>query len=151
MANTKCAKPLLLAEIEKAKVLSASGKSYRQIGAELGRSDKTIKKALNSSPAVIQDVIKIKGELADMFEDVAKRMIASISDGDIRTLDAYRRTLSGGIATDKMRLLRGESTANIDVHANIRKIEDIDAEIARLEGNRAGREIDVTDPRRTQS
>jgi predicted transcriptional regulator len=145
MGNSKRAKPLTLPEIERAKTLSALGKSYRQIGAELGRSDKTIKKALTSSPEVIREVKELKGELADMFEDIAKRNITSISDADILKESAYRRTLSAAVATDKMRLLRGESTANIDVHANTRKIEEIDREIERLEGHRGpGKVIDIT-------
>jgi hypothetical protein len=42
-------------------------------------------------------------------------MITSITDADIGKLDAYRRTLSGAVATDKALLLRGEATS-IDVH-----------------------------------
>ena len=57
---------------------------------------------------------EIKAELADSFQDLALRMITSITDADIRKLDAYRRTLSGAVATDKMQLLRGEATS-IDV------------------------------------
>lgn len=106
MANTKGAKALTTNELEKAKVLSASGMSFRQIGRELGRSDKTVKKALTKTPEIIQEVQEIKEQLAGMFEDIAKRMIASIKEADITKLDAYRRTLSAGIATDKAAALR---------------------------------------------
>ena len=57
---------------------------------------------------------EIKAELADSFADLARRMITSITDADIGKLDAYRRTLSGAVATDKMQLLRGQAT-QIDV------------------------------------
>jgi IS30 family transposase len=56
MSNCKGAKPLTVAELEKAKALSAYGHSYRAIGKKLGRCDKTIKKALTRSPEVIQEV-----------------------------------------------------------------------------------------------
>jgi predicted transcriptional regulator len=115
VGNNKGAKPLTVAELEEAKALSALGHSYRAIGTELGRCDKTIKKALTRSPEVIQEVKDIKTELADSFGNLAQRMITSITDADIGKLDAYRRTLSGAVATDKMQLLRGEATS-IDVH-----------------------------------
>jgi len=60
VANSKGAKPLRVAELEKAKALSALGHSYRAIGTNLGRCDKTIKKALTRSPEVIQEVREIK-------------------------------------------------------------------------------------------
>lgn len=115
MGNSKGAKALTVTEIERAKGLSALGHSYRAIGTELGRCDKTVKKALTRSPEVIQEVREIKVELAHSFGDLARRMITSITDADIGKLDAYRRTLSGAVATDKMQLLRGEAT-QIDVH-----------------------------------
>jgi predicted transcriptional regulator len=119
MGNSKGAKPLTLAEVEKAKALSAHGHSYREIGTRLGRNDKTIKKALTGSPEVIQAVKEIKAVLAESFEDLAQRMIGSITDDDIGRLDAYKRTLAGAIATDKMQQLRGEVTQiNVSVLLN---------------------------------
>jgi predicted transcriptional regulator len=105
---------LTVEEQERIKVLHAEGKTYHAIAKEVGRSPHTVKGYL-VSPTVQEEVIQIKGELADTFEDVAKRMVASITDEDIKKLDAYRRTLSGGIATDKMRLLRNESTDNVSL------------------------------------
>jgi hypothetical protein len=115
-----------VAELERAKALSALGHSYRAVGAELGRCDKTIKKALTRSPEVIQEVREIKAELADSFGDLARRMITSITDADIGKLDAYRRTLSGAVATDKMQMLRGEPTS-IDVHVLLDAVAAIKA------------------------
>ena len=105
-ANMKTSRALTIDELEQAKVLAASGKSYRKIGRELGRSDKTVKKALTRTPEIVQDVARIREELALQFEDVAKRMITSITDEDITRLDGYRRTLSAGIAVDKAASLR---------------------------------------------
>ena len=105
-------------------MLAASGKSYRAIGRELGRSDKTVKKALTKTPEIVQDVERIRGELATIFESVSKRMISSITDEDIQRLDGYRRTLSAGIALDKANLLRnsagqsGATEIRIVVHSN---------------------------------
>ncbi len=57
----------------------------------------------------------MKKDLASSFEGLANRMVDSITDADILELDAYKRTLSGAIATDKCQLLRGLPTENINV------------------------------------
>jgi hypothetical protein len=122
--------PLTLPEIERAKALSALGKSYRAIGAELHRSDHSIKRVLTCSPEVVAEVLAIKRNLADSFEGLAERMVSSITDADILKLDAYKRTLSGAIATDKAQLLKGLPTGIIgvevllDVAAMIRRERD---------------------------
>ncbi len=128
MGNTKRAKPLTVPELERAKALSALGHSYRAIAVELNRSDKTIKRALTRTPEVIQEVKKIKLELSDLFENLAERMVTSITDADIQKLDAYKRTLSGAVAVDKMRLLRDQSTGNL----NIKELALIEIDLKRL-------------------
>ena len=115
MTDNSKSKALTTKEIEQVKVLSALGKSYRQIGREIGRSDKTIKKALTSSPEVKQEVEEIKEALAVQFQDIAKRMLTSITDEDIKKLDGYRRTLSAGISVDKAASLRGQADINAPV------------------------------------
>ena len=114
---------LTVAEQQKIKVLHATGKTYHAIAKEVGRSPHTVKSYL-IGPTVQGEVKQIKADLADMFEDVARRMVASITDDDIKKLDAYRRTLSGGIATDKMRLLRDQSTENVSVRGQVEQSEE---------------------------
>lgn len=104
-------------EKEKIKTLYASGESYRAIARAIGKAPNTVKHYLKSSPAVIQEVEEKKKELVDFFDDIAKRMLSSITDSDITRLNAYHRTLSAGIATDKARLLKGQSTQIVDVLA----------------------------------
>src|SRR5512139_1842278 len=104
---------LSVKEQETIKVLKAEGKTYFAISKVVNRSPHTVKRYLLSSPEVQAHVEQIKDDLASMFEGVAKRMVTSITDQDILKLDAYRRTLSAGIATDKMRLLRDQATHNI--------------------------------------
>ena len=123
-------------EIEQAKVLKASGCTYNAIGKELKRDRKTIKKALER-PGVAQDVEVIRLSLADKWEDLANELIDSIKTDDITALSAYQRVISAGISTDKMRLLRGESTANVDIGALILEtkgeIKRVQAEIQELD------------------
>jgi len=102
-------KGLTTEEKELIKLLSAKGESCYAISLQVKRSPHTIKRYL-SEPETYLEVQEKKQELSDMFEDVARRMIQSITDENIGSLDAYKRTLSAGIATDKMRLLRDQST-----------------------------------------
>jgi len=84
-------------------------------------------------PETQEKVQEIKGELSDMFQNLAERMITSITDSDITNLSAYQRTVSGAIATDKSLLLKGKATERIDVRVFSLEIKAIDAEIGRLE------------------
>jgi hypothetical protein len=133
--------PLTLNELEQAKALSALGKTYHAIGQHLERDPKTIKSALTKSPVVIREINAIKEDLAAMFEDTAKRMIASITDEDIEKINAYQRTVAAGISTDKMRLLRGESTERIDAFVLTADLAKLRQERERLERIVAGRKV----------
>jgi hypothetical protein len=123
---------LTLAEQEKAKVFHAEGRTYHSIAKSLKRSPHTIKKYL-IKPEVVPEIQRVKKELADMFEDLAIRMINSISPEDISKINAYQRTLSGGIAIDKMRLLRGQSTERVDYAVLTANLSDLQKERERLE------------------
>lgn len=113
MAKTKGAVSLIGPELAKAKTLAAMGHSYRQIGRELGKSDHTIKRALTASPEVVAEVETMQKDLGDIFDDLAKRMAGSITDEDIKKLNAYQRTVSAAIATDKAQLLKGRPTMSV--------------------------------------
>ena len=54
-------------------------------------------------------------DLGGIFDDLAKRMVGSITDEDINKLNAYQRTVSAAIATDKAQLLKGQPTMNVGV------------------------------------
>ena len=111
---------LNLKELEEIKLLRASGMTFHAIGLKIGRDKKTVKSAC-MRPEVAMAIEEAKEELADMFESIARRMIESITDEEIEKLNPYQRCISAGIATDKMRLLRNESTSNFaieTIHVN---------------------------------
>ena len=114
--------PLNVMELEQIKVLRASGLSFHAISKRLGRDHKTVKKACSNSQVAVQ-IEAIKEDLAASFEDLAKRMIASIADADIRGINAYQRTVASAVAVDKMRLLRDQSTQNVALHSIVEAIE----------------------------
>lgn len=98
---------LTVDEKQKIKSLIAIGKSFNAVAEEIGRDPKTVKKYA-SAPETALEILGMKRELADSYEDLNKRMIASITDEDIKKINAYQRTVSAGICTDKIKLLRGE-------------------------------------------
>lgn len=112
MAKTKGSIALSTSQLGKVKVLAGLGYSYRRIAREMGKSDHTIRRALRS-PEIVAQVETIKKDLGDIFKDLAHRMIQSISDADITKINAYQRTVSAAIATDKSQLLKGQPTMNV--------------------------------------
>ncbi|MFA4828432.1 MAG: hypothetical protein WC855_13265 [Thermodesulfovibrionales bacterium] len=136
--NRRPPKPLTMPELEKAKALYAIGKSYHAIGLELNRDSKTIKKWL-SEPETAKEIQVIKGELSEMFEGMAKKMLESITEDDISRINAYQRTLSAAVSTDKARLLKGESTENISLHtkvmASMERIKELQEMLASQDDN----------------
>ena len=107
--------PLNFDEIEQVKILRANNLTYHAISQQIGRDPKTVKKAC-LDPVIASEIIEIKEVLADQYESLSRRMLDSITDEDIIKLNAYQRTIASGIATDKMRLLRSESPAEIDIN-----------------------------------
>ncbi len=117
---------LTVDEQEKVKMLVAMGKTYHAIAKEIGRDEKTVKKCATTTDASLEIAAK-KRELVDWFEDLAKRMLFSISDQDIEKINAYQRTVAAGIATDKMRLLKDQSTENVHLIVEmIKRIKEQD-------------------------
>lgn len=119
-------KPLAYKEIQTLQILRASGLTYNAISQEIKRSPKTVKKAC-LDPMIAHGIKEIQEELADSYEGLARRMIDSITEEDIQKLNAYQRTIAAGISTDKMRLLRNESTENVSIREITATREEIQA------------------------
>lgn len=116
MSRPKGSVGLTVPEVERAKSLAALGYSYRRIGKELGRSDHAIAKLLRV-PEVAAAVVEQKAELSDMFERLAVRTLEAVSAKDIEKASLQQKAISSGIFIDKSRLLRGESTSNVNISA----------------------------------
>ncbi len=128
----KSPNPLAVYEIEQIKVLKASGLSYYAVAKKVGRDHKTVKRCC-MDPRNAEEIKEIQRELAGYFEDLTMRLITSISDEDILKLNCYQRVIAAGIAVDKFRLLRNESTENINIDMVRADIEETREERMRLE------------------
>lgn len=115
MANLQCKKPLDNAELARAKQLRGLGWSWRQIGREMQRSDKTIAKALTASPEVIQEVRDITEQIAVAYEQLSTKILKSIEPKIIEKAGLRDRVISAATCTDKSRLLRNQTTANVAI------------------------------------
>jgi len=96
------------------KSLLAAGFSATAIAKRIDRDHKTVV-AFSRQDETKAAVMDLREDLADAFEGLARRMIDSITDEDILKLNAYQRTVASGIAYDKMRLQRGQSTNNTSI------------------------------------
>jgi len=117
MPRKKNDNPLTVEEKERIKLLIADGCSFNAVGRELHRDPKTVKRYA-CEPQVSNQIKQKQQNLAEWYEDLAKRMLSSITDQDIEKINAYQRTVSAGIATDKLRLLTDQSTENVAVIVN---------------------------------
>ena len=75
---------------------------------------------------IASEIMELREELADAYEGLAWKLINSITDEDIQKINAYQRTIAFCMATDKIRLLRNESTENISMEALHIRDEDIE-------------------------
>jgi hypothetical protein len=110
------AKPLTLEEKKRIESLLAGGWTCHAAAGEIKRDHKTVK-AYAETPGAVSAIKAARAELADLFEGLARRYVDSITPEDIKKINAYQRTIAAAAATDKMRLLRNESTANFSAFA----------------------------------
>jgi hypothetical protein len=101
-------------EIAKVKAFAALGYSDRRIGRELGKSAHTVKKAL-VTPEASAEVSALKKDLADLYEQRNYEILESVSKQDIDKANLRDKVVSAAICSDKMRLLRDQSNANVNV------------------------------------
>lgn len=116
------AKPLTVEELEKVKTLYASGVTPHAIAQQLGRSQHTIQKALDSK-GVLEEVKEIRKDLISKFENLAEQLIDSIKPADIEKASMLQRVTASGIAIDKSRLLSNQSTSN-EAHFIVLNVPD---------------------------
>jgi len=98
-----------LFEIEQMKIMAANGLTWHQIAKKTGRHPTTVKKTLES-PEVKFQLAKMKADMADLFEDLSRRFLQSITQVDVEKINAYQRTVAAGICIDKSRLIKGDPT-----------------------------------------
>jgi len=117
----KANEPLTENEQERAKVLRASGRTPSAIAKGMGRSHHTLQKFLDK-PEVQKQVSIQREELAGMFDQVAHRVVSSVTPEDVTKATLQQKMVSAGIAVDKAALLRGEIpvTVNVNVLLDLR-------------------------------
>lgn len=109
--------------------LQANDGNVKKTAKFLGIPEPTLRKWKNGqhlSTTVVQKYDVKKADLADLYEQVTRDILASISREDIATANLSARMTGAGIATDKMQLLREKPTAITGQYA------DPDARRARI-------------------
>jgi hypothetical protein len=122
--KTKGAFALTEPEVKKARALAAVGYAPRRIAREMSRSAHTITKVLRS-PEAVAEVKALKKDLADLYEQRNYEILESVSKQDIAKANLRDKVVSAAICSDKMRLLREQSTNNINVQVLFEVLEAI--------------------------
>jgi hypothetical protein len=120
--KTKGAVALTAPEIAQVKAFGALGYSHRRIGRELGKSPHTVAKAL-TGPGVVAEVKTLKADLADLYESLTRKTLEAVTEKDIQSASLLQKITSTGMMVDKMRLLRDESTSNMNVQVLFEVLE----------------------------
>ena len=105
--------------IESIVTLAEKGLSHPQIAKILGCSGHNITqrmKAFNYTPQQLKD---FKNNRADLLALTQSRIVHNITDDDFKKAGLLQKMTAFGIAFDKERLERGESTSNISVFEHI--------------------------------
>jgi hypothetical protein len=105
----------------------------QQIGDLLGCSQQNIYNLLKKHFPELKNLDFFKEHKADLLAAKQAGILFSLSEEDIKKANLRDKATTFGILYDKERLERDESTENISIKQQIRKIKDIDKEIARLE------------------
>lgn len=132
MANNKG--QLTLQELALIKTLKADGLTIHRIAKTVGRDDKTVSLAL-SKPGVADEVAEVRQTLLEKYEQLNHRCLDSaLLPGEIEKASVDKKVTMAAIATDKIRLLNNESTANVSIRGTLANMteEELDRELASL-------------------
>lgn len=105
-------------DIVKALRQKMQGRSYREIAKLQGIHHTAVHQAIAPILAKLPSselLEEYKANSADVFQNVAMRTLLSINEGDLEKANLRDKVIAAGIATDKARLISGQSTSNSHV------------------------------------
>ena len=110
--------PPIVAERTKAEAiaLTNSGLSTREVAARLGVGPTSVSdwsNGKNITPDVLAMADSVSRDMAAAYEGIAWQVIGKITAEDIAGASLLEKVKSATLSTDKMRLLRDQSTANV--------------------------------------
>jgi hypothetical protein len=102
-----------------------NGLSYSQIGAIQGYTKQAIHKAIKPLlPSPATDYYKVNR--ADILAGLQVKMLTQVDPHRLKKLSARDAIISAGVLYDKERLERGQSTANISVHDDLKILREME-------------------------
>ena len=108
------------------------GLSYRQISDIVECSPQLVHKIFKKA-CPDKSLKEYRDNKDSVLEELQADILYSVEDTDIKGSSMKDRIVSMGILEDKIRLIRGESTQNVNINQQIKDIDKVDAEITRLE------------------
>lgn len=133
-------------DVGKALELLLRGCSYSEIGRMMNVSPQAVHKRMARFIAILDDpdIVRQFDSNMDMMlsGSMVKLLSAAVDDAKIKKSSTYQLAASFGILFDKQRLVRGQSTANVDYGGMAGRAEEIAAEIRALEARLVGPILD---------
>lgn len=99
--------------VEKLLMYALQGKSYDEIAKLTGCSRQNVSNRLKTHKNQIDAYLTFKQDPAALWEYQEYRVLNSVADSDINKARLAEKATFAGIARDKVRLQRGQSTTNI--------------------------------------
>jgi IS30 family transposase len=101
-------------ELQQITTMTAAGYSQRRIAKAIGRSQHLVT-TTQKKPEIQRAIKDEKAELAELYRDKARDVLASICDADIKKASLQQKAVSTGILLDKSLVLTGEPTENLNI------------------------------------
>lgn len=116
-------------------LIAVKGMSFREAAAILDVKHPSLWEFCKANDIHHKDeLVRYKKHRADIIDAKGKLLLDSLTTDSVNSMDPYKRIVGYGILYDKMRLERGQSTQNVAYQDIAGGIEEIDREIAALQG-----------------
>jgi len=109
------------------------GLSIEEIGKLVGCSKQNVYNRMKNMLAEIDSLDHFKDNRADTLAYLQTKLLNTLTDSEVKKISPGSRITGAAILYDKERLERGKSSVNIAYADYTKSIDEIDAEIARIE------------------
>ena len=99
---------------EKALLMAIQGHTYQQIADHFNCTRSAVSQILSKDKALIEGYLAFKENPDKLYELKEYQLLTNLTDEDIKKMPGGSKMLASCQARDKIRLLRGESTENIN-------------------------------------
>ncbi len=112
--------------------LRLKGLTFQDIGDLVGCSRQNVSQIIKKNFPNLDSLNSYKENKDMVFEAKQQEMMYSLDKEKIEKMSGRDAVVSAGILEDKIRLIRGQATENINIHAEIRKADELQERLKQL-------------------